>query len=505
MLVNSVTGLPALSTGQYFYMTLVDQASVVGNISPPVQREVVKVTAVVGTTLTIVRGLDGTTAQNFIAGDYVQNRINALALFDLANYSALSYTDSLTGAVPRSVQSKFDDIVSVKDFGAKGDGVTDDTTSIQTALTALTSGGTLYFPAGTYVISAALSITNSNVSLVGAGKSTKILTSSATVDVFTVGDGISAINNFTASDFSIDASVAKSAGFAFNVRYGGRTRIDNVFISPPENVLPTPNMKHGIFFNRFDYATVSRCSIIVSGTCIQAQGNNDQSFGAGLFIHGGNKFYTNNVAGSIGLYLGGACGGVYVDGSDFIACENNIVLDSALAGVNNRELFVMGGTSLDSAGYAGILARAASIAFLHVKNVWINNCGVTNSGGPGVLLASPQPAGGFVEFVGCHIGSNAGGGIVDNSWQMTVDGCTIINNGVTTGGHGIYFPAITSNFTLTGNTIMNNGIAATGYGINIIAGCNNYVVVGNNIRQNLQGQLNDAGGPNKQVSANLLT
>ncbi len=44
-------------------------------------------------------------------------------------------------------------------FGAKGDGVTDDTSSIQTALNSLSSSnGTLYFPAGTYKITGTLSV-----------------------------------------------------------------------------------------------------------------------------------------------------------------------------------------------------------------------------------------------------------------------------------------------------------------------------------------------------------
>jgi hypothetical protein len=42
--------------------------------------------------------------------------------------------------------------VSVKDFGARGDGITDDRPAIQAAVDSLTTGGTVSFPAGTYLM-----------------------------------------------------------------------------------------------------------------------------------------------------------------------------------------------------------------------------------------------------------------------------------------------------------------------------------------------------------------
>lgn len=60
--------------------------------------------------------------------------------------------------------------VNVKDFGAKGDGVTDDTTSIQNALNSVrSSGGTVVFPPGTYKTSSVLTIFGKNIIVIGNG------------------------------------------------------------------------------------------------------------------------------------------------------------------------------------------------------------------------------------------------------------------------------------------------------------------------------------------------
>ena len=80
---------------------------------------------------------------------------------DLADLGG-GFIQAGTGAVQRTVESKLQDVVSVKDFGAVGDGVADDTAAIQAAINAVFPRGTIFFPEGVYNI-------NSSISINGAG------------------------------------------------------------------------------------------------------------------------------------------------------------------------------------------------------------------------------------------------------------------------------------------------------------------------------------------------
>lgn len=81
-----------------------------------------------------------------------------------------SQTDpAFTASIERTFQTKLDEYVSVKDFGAKGDGIVNDTTAFQNALTALFRNANtgyrkkLYIPTGVYKISSALYIPSNAV------------------------------------------------------------------------------------------------------------------------------------------------------------------------------------------------------------------------------------------------------------------------------------------------------------------------------------------------------
>jgi hypothetical protein len=94
---------------------------------------------------------------------------SALNQTDRFSSALIGFTQSGTGAVASTVQEKLREIVSVKDFGAVGDGVTDDTAAIQAAIDSIGStGGTIFFHVGDYLITSGLDVgTKPGVHLIG--------------------------------------------------------------------------------------------------------------------------------------------------------------------------------------------------------------------------------------------------------------------------------------------------------------------------------------------------
>lgn len=98
-------------------------------------------------------------------------------LADTANLqkgdARIGFRQPLAGAVPRTVHDKLTECISVKDFGARGDGMGDDTAAIQAAIDRIgksENGGAVFFPPGVYEVKGEIRIPFIRVSLRGAGR-----------------------------------------------------------------------------------------------------------------------------------------------------------------------------------------------------------------------------------------------------------------------------------------------------------------------------------------------
>jgi len=139
-------------------------------------------------------------------------------------------------AVPRPIGDGFGDYISVKDFGAKGDGVTDDTTAFKNAV-AHCAGNSIYIPFGTYVISDTINI--SNVHLFGDGISR--LDSSANIILSGTFNKTAFYSNsrFTIEGFSITGNATTSTTLQNLIQIDNTNEgtVNNMFLNGGYNLI----------------------------------------------------------------------------------------------------------------------------------------------------------------------------------------------------------------------------------------------------------------------------
>lgn len=147
---------------------------------------------------------------------------------------AVGFLQSGSGATARTVQAKLRDWISVKDFGALGDGSTDDTSAIQAAINAIDTlnGGTVYFPEGSYKTTSTLTVAQSGTHIVGAGRfGAKILFAPTATDVcLSFTNGASMITRWSMRDISIYSDDSTYTKTAIEVIDGGSYLISDVIV-----------------------------------------------------------------------------------------------------------------------------------------------------------------------------------------------------------------------------------------------------------------------------------
>src|SRR5579872_643014 len=160
-----------------------------------------------------VTRVDGVRAESTALSNALWPSVSSLDAMATALATSLGGTSgnfkaSGTGAVNRSVQSKNSEQVSVKDFGAVGNGVADDTGAFVSAIAYAKAlgGAVIFLPAGNYLISSALTLNNDGVSLKGTGSLTSVITQSSS----TANGIIVAGNRLFLEDIGIVASTTST-------------------------------------------------------------------------------------------------------------------------------------------------------------------------------------------------------------------------------------------------------------------------------------------------------
>jgi hypothetical protein len=157
----------------------------------------------------------------------------------------------------RTLAARFSDIANAKDYGAKGDGVTDDTAAIQRWLAAVgSSGGTGYVPPGSYILSNVITQTLAGVSVnlrgAGAGNTRFVFTGSSNGLVLGLTRALGVWGAARVSDISIvrgqTAPAQANVGLSIivdstqGVEYFGNSGVSDIFIqgsSPGTNAWST--------------------------------------------------------------------------------------------------------------------------------------------------------------------------------------------------------------------------------------------------------------------------
>jgi parallel beta-helix repeat protein len=237
--------------------------------------------------------------------------------------------------------------LNVLDFGAKGDGSTDDTSAIQAALNAVPQFGSVFFPVGNYIISDILTLSTNNVVIQGNAT----ITAKANAQ-FEFLFKTQSINNITIKDLVFNANQANRTA-SQTIRFAG------ISIDGNENSIENVTVKNCLGFN------------LIPAAAFGVTGNKNTIIGCRALDCG-----DDSGKGSDGFYTGG---GAQIVISNCIATnctDTGFVLENASYGL------ITGCTSVDCSAGAAITAFAA---FTYTGNVinglTVKNWNAINTGG----------------------------------------------------------------------------------------------------------------------------
>lgn len=258
-----------------------------------------------------------------------------------AAISQFGFAPQGSGAVTRTIQNKLLDSVSVKDFGAVGDGITDDTIAIQNAFY---NGGSVFFPPGTYKVTTVFVQSVDNLS-VDAGTA-EFTSQYGNVFAF-----------YYCNDFSWTGGVI-NAGIGANPAYPSGA------ISLAQSLLV-----YGASRIKINNATINN-NVANTFPCITAWGVNDATISNNQLYRGGDNtiwvFGNNNIVVADNLIVGNVRGrSICFQQVNQGAITGNVVVDGFGDGLNvhgSANVAITGNTVYNMATDTAILGLASGCA-----------------------------------------------------------------------------------------------------------------------------------------------
>jgi hypothetical protein len=364
--------------------------------------------------------------------------------------SQVSFTQAKS-TYGRNVQLKLQETVSVKDFGALGDGVTDDTVSIQAAL----NSGNKYivFPEGTYIINTTLTLPTSDIiTLSGSVARNCILKTTSAIDIMDVAGSLgNSIQYVTIQNLTFSGNNASAVGL--RTRHTEFLKIFNcIFIGD--------NASTGIYMcenaNEQDVKpTISNCNFGNTGFGIRG---GDTRVADAIIT---DNFFLNNIVRcmSFGYLDGGsiARNKLFSDNGPSNGLDGIILGRSIYVVLEDNAFFEMG----------GVAVRLTSPRRSRILN---NQIVGTGDNANGAAISITDYGSGIVTediiISGNHISATGGSGVFVYSAASLADNIKIQDNNFYSIGSGsVVYDAIslrnTSNFEVKNNII--DGNSATRY------------------------------------------
>ena len=363
----------------------------------------------------------------------------------------VAFIQRITGAVARWVEDKLGERISVKDFGAVGDGVTDDTAALASFATAI-AGKRGFINAGTYLTTSTL-VFPSNCTVIGDGPGVATILQGAsfptTSPVIQLGT-----SNCQIRDITVDGNYPSNTSYAAASIY-----------SPPS---ASNNSIRNVIFTRWNFIALSfQSNELIDGCTFTGNGT------------------TTITPSQYGVWYDISTANVRISNCIF----TNIATNSIIGGGNST---ITGCSFSEHGTYTGIDSGAIYSSGNNKSMVIAGNT-FTASGAKGVGIESTV---GDMVITGNYITGQAAYGIICEGNGTT----TISGNTITYCYSGINVQANVNNFSICGNTLYGSSNAQ----IEILAGTsNNYVITGNRLSGGVATLLDGGSGTTKNITNNL--